>query len=102
MCKQKPSKQHHASRTLVDMLAALQVYTLEQLTSVERQPTPLWSTFCGTSGGCWQGTVAAFSPTTGGGPPTSCPYMAHPANHVMTCTYFGSRNLLVDKFAPSP
>jgi hypothetical protein len=43
----------------------LQQTTLEQLTSVMPAPTPLWSTFCGVSGGCWQGTSAAFSPTTG-------------------------------------
>ena len=44
----------------------LSMATLEQLTSVERQPAPRWDTFCGVSGGCWSGTCSAFSPTTGG------------------------------------
>ena len=38
---------------------------LEQLTGLERGPAPRWDTFCGVSGGAWQGQVAAFSPVTG-------------------------------------
>lgn len=42
-----------------------QVSVLEQLTGLERGPAPRWDTFCGVSGGAWQGQVAAFSPATG-------------------------------------
>ncbi len=58
MAREAPQKQPGVT-------GPLRITTLEQLTSVERQPAPLWSTFFGTSGGCWQGTSSAFNPNTG-------------------------------------
>ena len=44
---------------------SVQVSVTEQLTGLERGPPPRWDTFCGVSGGAWQGQMAAFSPATG-------------------------------------
>jgi hypothetical protein len=43
----------------------VQVEVQELLTPPERAPQPLWSTFCGVTGGMWVGVVGAYRPDTG-------------------------------------
>lgn len=47
------------------MTGPIQIEVGEHLGELERIPSPLWDTFCGVSGGAWQGRTAAFSPYTG-------------------------------------
>ena len=45
--------------------ACAQVVEQRVITPEQHTPEPLWATFCGTSGGLWNGQLAAFSPATG-------------------------------------
>ena len=45
---------------------AEQVTDEKEVTPETHTAEPLWPTFCGTSGGLWNGQLAAFSPATGG------------------------------------
>lgn len=61
----KPKQPDAAVQESQRVTGPLQVQTLEQLTSVESQPVPLWDSFCGAIGGYWQGSMAAYHPDTG-------------------------------------
>ena len=43
----------------------MQVVEQRVITPEQHTAEPLWATFCGTSGGLWNGQLAAFSPATG-------------------------------------
>ena len=52
-------------RPLLPLIRCAQVASQQVLTPEAHTAEPLWATFCGTSGGLWNGQLAAFSPATG-------------------------------------
>lgn len=60
--QQRKKQQEAEAPCLVPPLASR---VLSDLSSSDRMPEPLWSTFCGVSNGLWCGITAAYSPSTG-------------------------------------
>ena len=59
--KQREQQQQQA------LVPPLRTQVLGELSTSDRMPEPLWSTFCGVTNGLWCGITSAHSPFTGGG-----------------------------------